>query len=191
MSYCVKVAAYTKVGIGPFTRLECVEMTMTGLLNNRGTQKNNDILTEEKNIFYKTWFIVLMLALCFTIILVLFGLMRYVKRGSHKFGKKSSGNGTKKSYVLASENFTLLNKSANALVQSKFNPNGTNMNSGGSTSESNHYKLVSDTIWLDTLNSFSNQSNHEFQGDPDLQNQIYFKQSKQKKIHTILKIIIF
>ena len=61
---------------------------------------------------------------------------------------------------MASEHFTLLNKSANALVQSKFGEAATN--AATNSASANQYKLVNDAIWLDTLNSYSNRSNHDY-----------------------------
>lgn len=176
MSYCIKVAGYTRIGIGPYTRLECVEMTAAALAV--ATQARNNLVNHQKQdtssastlLASKTWLVAL-ITLAFVSVLVLVGLViRFVRRrrrshrcnGGGKHGselmrrKSSSSSSSKKSgFVLASENFTLLNKSANALIQSKFGETNT-------SGLPNQYKMVNDTIWLDTLNSFGNRSQHEF-----------------------------
>ena len=89
MSYCIKVAAYTKVGVGPFTRLECVEMSPAGLaaVANRGREDNPAVSpastarTSSAALFAKPWFIALVvLVLVSSIVFLIVGIRyRYIK----------------------------------------------------------------------------------------------------------------
>lgn len=194
MSYCIKVAAYTRVGLGPYTRLECVEMTAAGLAaatiaRNSNNNLNKPVIvtsssSSSSSITSKSWFVTLVALATISLIVLIVVVARFVRRqharnknpnGSvdHMMRRKSStSSSSKKSsgFVLASENFTLLNKSANALIQSKFgeapcsaaSSSSSSSTSNGLPNGNNQYKLVNDSIWLDTLNSYGNRSQHEF-----------------------------
>lgn len=201
MSYCVKVAAYTRPGIGPFTRLECIEMTHFNLLkaHNRQVKKSSESMNNIRGLFSKSWFIGIILLVSFLVFVIIFALFHYLNKSQLIKNAKNS------KYILTNDNYSLNTRdtnhnhvhghnlaTANLIVNNNsLNNNNNNNNNGGSATggnklnnSSNHYKLVNDTIWLDTLNSFSNQSNQEFiLSDADLKNQIYFKQSNFPKFN--------
>ena len=162
MRYCIKVAAYTKIGAGPFTSPRCVEMSQMALdaqidkkqvIITATTTANISLKEKIKNLISQPWFIICS-ALFFSILIFLVFYCVFCKLKNVSFKKKH------KKYLSSSENCSL---------------NATHKIDNG-----NRYKLVNDTIWLDTLhsNSNSNNSNQECCCVPDLHHQLFLHQSK-------------
>ena len=155
MRYCIKVAAYTKVGVGPFASQKCVEMSSLSLVNNQVSRKElpGSIYERAKGVVGEWWLVVV----ASVSVLVVAGAFLYCVacriRRRLPFKKKQH------KYLSSSENGSLS-------VPHKIDQNG------------NRYKLVNDTIWLDTMHSNSNNSNPECCCVPDLHHQIFVQQSK-------------
>jgi len=153
MKYCIKVAAFTKKGTGPYTAPKCVEITSNNLfkLQTSPTDVFNQKETSLKPIISEPWFI----SLIVLISLIVIGLMFYcfwfiikrraIKQKKCKYMSTSSENGS--------------------------------LNVPHKIDNGNRYKLVNDTIWLDTLHSNSNQSNPDCCCVPDLHHQIFVQQN--------------
>lgn len=166
MKYCVKVAAFTKKGTGPFTTQQCVEMSESVLANLdvARSKLNNESIQEALS---EPWFIVLIVLICLMIIATLFYCVWFMvrrirmtkKHQQHKYLSSSSENG-----------------SLGAGATHKIN-NG------------NSYKLVNnmnDPIWLDTLHSGSNHSSNEpCCCVPDLHHQIFATNNGNSNRHLI------
>ena len=163
MRYCVKVAAFTKVGTGPFSPPKCIDMTEENLAKtkeNNNSQKNkinqqysvpvtfNDKL---RFLMKQSWFISLLTIVCILAACLIFyclwmSLRRLFVRRDKKHQK----------YLSSSENCSSLN-----LGNHKIDANG------------NRYKLVNDTIWLDTMYSSSKNSNQDCCCVPDIPHQLF------------------
>jgi hypothetical protein len=178
MKYCVKVAAYTRVGLGPFTQNKCFEMSEASLLKSKMSDSQTSIKTSlpgssnafnERAKYYlkQPWFIsmatiVLILACCLVLYAVWTILRRVLSvKERHKRGGKNAS-----SRYLSSENCTILNGT------------GTLAKSGAvhKMDNGNRYKLVNDqTIWLDTLYSSNNSNNQDCCCVPDIPHQLFIQ----------------
>jgi hypothetical protein len=160
MKYCVKVAAFTRTGTGPFSPSKCIDMTEENLSKTQenNNQKNkinqqNPVAFNDKLAFLmkQSWFISLLTIVCILAACLIFyclwmSLRRLFKRRDKKHQK----------YLSSSENCSSLN-----LGNHKIDTNG------------NRYKLVNDTIWLDTMYSSSKNSNQDCCCVPDLPHQLF------------------
>lgn len=141
MKYCIKVAAYTKIGVGPYTAAKCVEMTYTNLVKSQQVLKKNEFDEESSSklekIVQESWFLVLISILIGILIFTCMGYFIWIIYKRRALIKKSNS----KKYL--SNNSTL---SHHKIDQT-----------GG------RYKLVGNDpqIWLDTLHSNSNHSNQD------------------------------
>lgn len=147
MKYCVKVSAYTKIGVGPFTAPKCVEMTFSNLVKTQHNlfKKEPHELENVKHasklelLIQETWFLIVVSVLIGVLIFSCVAYFAWTVYKRRIIIKKSNS----KKYL--SNNSTLSNQ--------KIDQNG------------NRYKLVgnnNDTqIWLDTLHSSSNHSNQD------------------------------
>jgi len=142
IKYCIKVAAYTKIGTGPFTSPKCVEMSQAALIAQHDKKQVIITATTTANVSFTDKFKALIL---------MFYCIFY-KFKNISFKKKH------KKYLSSSENCSL--------------------NVPHKIDNGNRYKLVNDTIWLDTLHSNSNNSNQECCCVPDLHHQLFLHQSK-------------
>lgn len=176
MRYCVRVAALTRVGIGPYTASKCVEMTSSNLELAKKRHDDKSVMIGAKNsgyfsfstnnIFNQMWFVSLLGVLAILGISVMFYLVWcLLKRRRASFMRKGSHHHHHKKYLTSSEECSL-NRNIQGGKHDKLDQMG------------NRYKLVNDTVWLDTLHSNSNNSNPECCCVPDLHHQLYPKQSK-------------
>ncbi len=164
--YCVKVAAYTRAGVGPFSTPKCVEITAANLLKAAASHEADaGILTKQAGsmlfghrLFGETWFMIsVLVASAFGLLLFFFLIWCLVRKRSDPHRKK---------FLSSSENCSLTLGPGNV---------GTAQHITKIDQMGNRYKLVNDTIWLDTMHSNSNNSNPECCCVPDLHHQLYFK----------------
>ena len=168
LRYCFKVAAYTRMGTGPFTASKCLEMSEAALnaqheikADAKTSATSLSFADKLKELVSQPWFIVCAaLAFSVCVFLAFYGLFWRLKRGSFKKKKKHT------KYMSSSENCSL---------------NGPHKVDNG-----NRYKLVNDTIWLDTLHSSSNNSNPECCCVPDLHHQLFLHQSKYLELTLLM-----
>jgi hypothetical protein len=169
MKYCVKVAAFTKKGTGPYTTPKCIEMSTSNLIKSQTsstiytTQSNIQSVSSFKSLANESWFItllvlcsILILSLVFYCVWLLFKRSLIMKKKKCKYMSTSSENGS--------------------------------LNVPHKIDNGNRYKLVNDTIWLDTLHSNSNQSSSnvpECCCVPDLHHQIFLQQNNLNNVHLI------
>jgi hypothetical protein len=158
IKYCIKVAAFTKIGTGPFTSPKCVEMSQAALIAQHDKKQviitattTANVSDKFKALITQPWFIICA-ALFFSILIFLMFYCIFYKFKNISFKKKH------KKYLSSSENCSL--------------------NVPHKIDNGNRYKLVNDTIWLDTLHSNSNNSNQECCCVPDLHHQLFLHQSK-------------
>jgi hypothetical protein len=174
--YCIKVAAYNRLGSGPYTSQKCVELIKSNLnkwapvasVTDFDSAKATKSFGEDKSLFERfkqsfgeAWFLAFVcLASAALLTLISYLAWLYIKSARHLNSKKHH-----KYMSASSETGTLMN------VPVKIDNNG------------NRYKLVHDAIWLDTLHSSSNNSNNQ---DcccvPDLHNQLFVQKSKLTNI---------
>lgn len=159
LKYCIKVAAYTRIGTGPFTTSKCIEMTSASLNAKQNViikasdsvNSQSQFSTKLKNLISQPWFIVCV-ALVLSVLIFSMFYCAFYKLKKYSFRKKH------KKYLSSSENCSL--------------------NVPHKIDNGNRYKLVNDTIWLDTLHSNSNNSNNqECCCGPDLHHQLFLNQN--------------
>ncbi len=175
--YCVRVAAYTRAGAGPYSSPRCVEINAANLLKAQASHESEmAILTKQHagssssifghRLFGETWFVSVVIVASALGLMLFFYLVWCLVR-------KRGGDSHRKKFLSSSENCSLTLQ-------------GNGGNSGGTMAQhitkidqmGNRYKLVNDTIWLDTMHSNSNNSNPECCCVPDLHHQLYLQQSK-------------
>ena len=149
MRYCVKVAAFTKKGTGPYTTLKCIEVMgppIAAIPTDTAEQGINGKKNMQSFLFIVLALVVAVLLVCCSVFVYLRCRHKWFKEKKLKFLSTSSENGS--------------------------------LNVPHKVDGGNRYKLVNDTIWLDTLHSGSNHSNQECCCVPDLHHQIFVQQSK-------------
>jgi roundabout axon guidance receptor 2 len=160
MRYCIKIAAYTKIGQGPYTGSKCVEMTSANLLKSQQKIKDLTLLSETKSSLFttnnrfmkETWFLVIASLFIVLFSLLIIYLVWYMIR-KRMYMKKSSHNKKYLSSLSSSSDSTHNNNNQNSLTHHLNHHN-------------NRYKLVSSVndphqIWLDTMHSTNNNFNTE------------------------------
>lgn len=163
MKYCVQVAAFTKKGTGPYTVRKCLTMSSSFLASLDMTKNSIVSSSSIRNALSEPWVISLIAITCIVSIV----LLTYC--GWFVFTRMAIKKKQQKFLSTSSETGSLN-------VPHKIDNNG------------NRYKLVNDTIWLDTLHSGSNQSNQDCCCVPDIHHQLFVRQSKIQ-FYLILKII--